>query len=162
MPNLSVPNIVDSSNVLYLIFIDFINCSAYDVKIQARGRALCLTDLQMSIPVGCYGRVAPRSGLALRHGIDVGGKLLISFQLALKLYFCFQPELLTKIIVGMLESCFSTTLMMIFKLRLGTALPKSFAREFSTLCRKKCLNLRALSEGLTALDQPESNLCLQV
>ena len=26
----------------------------------------------MEIPAGCYGRVAPRSGLALRFGIDVG------------------------------------------------------------------------------------------
>jgi dUTP pyrophosphatase len=28
------------------------------------------TGLSVAIPDGCYGRIAPRSGLALRHGID--------------------------------------------------------------------------------------------
>lgn len=46
--------------------------SAHDYQVPAGGRCLCLTDLQVSIPEGCYGRVAPRSGLAVKHGIDVG------------------------------------------------------------------------------------------
>jgi dUTP pyrophosphatase len=29
------------------------------------------TQIQMAIPDGCYGRIAPRSGLAVKHGIDV-------------------------------------------------------------------------------------------
>lgn len=28
------------------------------------------TGLSVAIPDGCYGRIAPRSGLAIRHGID--------------------------------------------------------------------------------------------
>lgn len=28
------------------------------------------TGLAVAIPVGCYGRIAPRSGLAAKHGID--------------------------------------------------------------------------------------------
>jgi dUTPase len=48
-------------------------CSAYDVTVPARGKALIQTDLQIKLPVGCYGRIAPRSGLALHHHIDVGG-----------------------------------------------------------------------------------------
>ena len=32
------------------------------------------TDLKIALPDGCYGRVAPRSGLAHKHFIDVGGK----------------------------------------------------------------------------------------
>jgi len=32
-----------------------------------------MTDLQKQLPEGCYGRIAPRSGLALNHHIDIGG-----------------------------------------------------------------------------------------
>uniref|UniRef100_A0A131YPZ4 Deoxyuridine 5'-triphosphate nucleotidohydrolase n=1 Tax=Rhipicephalus appendiculatus TaxID=34631 RepID=A0A131YPZ4_RHIAP len=46
--------------------------SAYDYQVPAGGRCVCLTDLQVAVPEGCYGRVAPRSGLASKHGIDVG------------------------------------------------------------------------------------------
>ncbi len=33
---------------------------------------VALTDLQVRVPPGTYGRVAPRSGLAAKHHIDVG------------------------------------------------------------------------------------------
>ena len=39
--------------------------------IPARGRALIDTGIAISLPSDCYGRVAPRSGLAVRCGIDV-------------------------------------------------------------------------------------------
>jgi len=39
--------------------------------IPAHGRAGIRTGLAVSIPQGFYGRVAPRSGLAIRHGLDV-------------------------------------------------------------------------------------------
>jgi len=32
------------------------------------------TDIQIKLPAGNYGRIAPRSGLALKNKIDVGGK----------------------------------------------------------------------------------------
>lgn len=41
-------------------------------KIVLSGRLVCSTDLAVAVPTGCYGRVAPRSGLAVKHGIDVG------------------------------------------------------------------------------------------
>ncbi|KAH8732631.1 dUTPase-like protein, partial [Phaeosphaeriaceae sp. PMI808] len=44
--------------------------SARELTIPARGRALVPTDISISVPVGTYGRVAPRSGLAYKHGID--------------------------------------------------------------------------------------------
>lgn len=44
--------------------------SAADTVILARGRALVPTDIKISVPAGTYGRVAPRSGLAYKHGID--------------------------------------------------------------------------------------------
>lgn len=36
------------------------------------------TGLEMAIPEGYYGRIAPRSGLAFRHGIDVLGGVIDS------------------------------------------------------------------------------------
>jgi dUTP pyrophosphatase len=40
------------------------------------GRALVPTGLAMAIPRGLYGRIAPRSGLAVRNGIDVGAGVI--------------------------------------------------------------------------------------
>lgn len=47
--------------------------SAVDLVVQSKGKALVPTDLQVKIPENCYGRIAPRSGLAHKHFIDVGG-----------------------------------------------------------------------------------------
>ena len=41
------------------------------VTIEPGGRAAVRTGLAVAVPRGFYGRVAPRSGLAVRHGIDV-------------------------------------------------------------------------------------------
>ena len=41
------------------------------LTIPAGGRAAVRTGLAVAIPRGFYGRVAPRSGLAVRHGLDV-------------------------------------------------------------------------------------------
>ncbi|TUO83206.1 Solute carrier family 12 member 1 [Bagarius yarrelli] len=46
--------------------------SAYDYSIAPMDKAVVKTDLQIAVPAGCYGRVAPRSGLAAKHFIDVG------------------------------------------------------------------------------------------
>mmetsp|Transcript_38952 Transcript_38952/g.44453 ORF Transcript_38952/g.44453 Transcript_38952/m.44453 type:complete len:179 (+) Transcript_38952:273-809(+) len=42
------------------------------VIIPSGQRRLVKTDLSIACPVGTYGRIAPRSGLAVKHGIDVG------------------------------------------------------------------------------------------
>jgi dUTP pyrophosphatase len=42
-----------------------------DLAIEPGGRALARTGLSVAIPDGYYGRVAPRSGLATRQGLDV-------------------------------------------------------------------------------------------
>ena len=44
--------------------------------IPAHGKVLVKTSLSMGLPSSCYGRVAPRSGLALKRFIDVGAALL--------------------------------------------------------------------------------------
>ena len=45
--------------------------AAHDVNIAPNKRALVKTDLAFSFPPGLYARIAPRSGLALKKGIDV-------------------------------------------------------------------------------------------
>ncbi len=35
-------------------------------------RAVVPTGISIAMPEGCYGRIAPRSGLAVKHGIQVG------------------------------------------------------------------------------------------
>ena len=45
--------------------------SIEDVAIEPGQRSLARTGLAVSIPEGHYGRIAPRSGLALRTGLDV-------------------------------------------------------------------------------------------
>ena len=46
-------------------------CCIEDVKIDAKQRVMARTGLAVAIPPGFYGRVAPRSGLAAKNGLDV-------------------------------------------------------------------------------------------
>ena len=46
-------------------------CSIEDVELQPKQRAVVRTGLAVAIPPGFYGRVAPRSGLAAKNGLDV-------------------------------------------------------------------------------------------
>ena len=46
-------------------------CAIEDVEIQPKQRAMARTGLAVAIPPGFYGRVAPRSGLAVKQGLDV-------------------------------------------------------------------------------------------
>ena len=45
--------------------------SIEDVAIEPKQRALVRTGLAVAIPEGHYGRIAPRSGLATKNGLDV-------------------------------------------------------------------------------------------
>ncbi|KAH7715385.1 DeoxyUTP pyrophosphatase [Aphelenchoides avenae] len=47
-------------------------CAAEECFVPAGGRRLVSTGLRVAIPHGFYGRIAPRSGLAVKHFIDVG------------------------------------------------------------------------------------------
>ena len=46
-------------------------CSIEDAALQPKQRATVRTGLAVAIPPGFYGRVAPRSGLAAKNGLDV-------------------------------------------------------------------------------------------
>ena len=46
--------------------------SSTDVIVPAKGRAIVPTGLAIAAPPGTYARVAPRSGLAVKHFIDTG------------------------------------------------------------------------------------------
>lgn len=50
--------------------------SAYEYTVPAKEKILAKTDIQIAVPHGCYGRVAPRSGLAHKHFIDVGAGVI--------------------------------------------------------------------------------------
>lgn len=45
--------------------------SIEDITIEPHQRILARTGLAVAVPVGFYGRLAPRSGLAVKNGLDV-------------------------------------------------------------------------------------------
>lgn len=50
--------------------------SIENIVLKARGRAVVSTGIAVAIPPGYYGRVAPRSGLAVKHGIDTAAGVI--------------------------------------------------------------------------------------
>ena len=50
--------------------------AAYDLVVPAGGKAIAKTDLAMKIPTTCYGRIAPRSGLAWKKHVDIGAGVI--------------------------------------------------------------------------------------
>lgn len=50
--------------------------SAHDVDIPAFGKGIVWTDIQIQLPQGTYGRIAPRSGISSRHFISVGAGVI--------------------------------------------------------------------------------------
>lgn len=50
--------------------------SAETFVILARDRAKIATGLHIAVPSGYYARIAPRSGLALKYGLDTGAGVI--------------------------------------------------------------------------------------
>jgi len=46
------------------------------VVVPAKGKEIVPTNISIQLPLGTYGRVAPRSGLVVRHFIDVGAGVI--------------------------------------------------------------------------------------
>ena len=59
-----------------------VHAAGYDLHaldnavVPARGKVCIPTGIAMAIPMGNYGRIAPRSGLAAKHSIDVGAGVI--------------------------------------------------------------------------------------
>ena len=51
-------------------------CASESGSIAPGTRKVVKTGLELAIPAGCYGRIAPRSGLSIRSGIDVAAGVL--------------------------------------------------------------------------------------
>ncbi len=52
--------------------------SSQEAVIPAKGKVIVPTDISIALPEGTYGRVAPRSGLAVKHFLDVGAGVVDS------------------------------------------------------------------------------------
>jgi len=52
--------------------------AAYSGTVPARGQALIKTEIAIALPTGCMAQLAPRSSLALKNSIDLGGGIIDS------------------------------------------------------------------------------------
>ena len=50
--------------------------SAVNMSIPGYGKANIFTDIQIAVPLGTYGRIAPRSGLAINHFLSCGAGVI--------------------------------------------------------------------------------------
>src|SRR6056300_313294 len=50
--------------------------AAHDTIVPARGKSIIATDLSIAVPEGCYGRIAPRSGLSWKKHTDIGAGVI--------------------------------------------------------------------------------------
>lgn len=74
LPDVPLPVRANSTDAGY----DLFNMDDYDYFLRPGERKLFRTGLSMAIPAGFYGRIADRSGLALRQGIHVLGGVIDS------------------------------------------------------------------------------------
>ena len=50
--------------------------TAQSAIVPAHGKCLVKTGVKMALPTGCYGRIAPRSGLAIKKYINIGAGVI--------------------------------------------------------------------------------------
>lgn len=70
IPNAIVPTRGSGGAVGYDLY------SSDEIVVQPTHRALIGTGIAIVLPVGVYGRVAPRSGLTVKHGIHIGAGVI--------------------------------------------------------------------------------------
>ena len=67
-------------------------------KVYAGSRALISTELRMSIPKGFFGRISPRSGLAVNHGIVAfKGTIDLAIDELFMFYFIIFQKMITSL-----------------------------------------------------------------
>ena len=71
-PNAILPTLATPGSAGYDLY------SAYDVLISPWSHQLVPTDIAVAIPAGLYGRIASRSGLSLKFGLEVGAGVVDS------------------------------------------------------------------------------------
>ena len=70
--NATIPSRANDGDAGY----DISSCE--DITVKARHHSIIKTGISIGIPKGTYGRVAPRSGLTAKKGIDVGAGVIDS------------------------------------------------------------------------------------
>jgi len=65
IPQATIPTRANGTDAGYDLY------AAVSGRISGKNRDIVNTGIRIAIPEGYYGRIAPRSGLAVKHGIDV-------------------------------------------------------------------------------------------
>ena len=106
----------------------------------AHGKVLVKTGLSIAMPPGCYGRIAPRSGLALKKFIDVGAGVVDAD---------YRGEL------GVVLFNFGDS---DFQINMGDKVAQLIFEKIKTPAIKEVNSLEDTDRGTEDLDQPESRL----
>lgn len=129
--------------------------------VPARGKVLVDTDISIAVPAGTYGRVAPRSGLASKHSIDVGaGVIDADYRGPLKVLLFNLSEVDFKVEVGERVAQLIVERVSLSILLLRLIIPKFVIADFvlsgrSTLLR---LSLSKSSKRLSAASEDSARL----
>lgn len=85
-----------------------------DIVILPMNKALVSTGLAVEIPEGCYGRIAPRSGLSAKKFIDVGAGVIdrdyrqevkvLLFNFGVEVYFVKKGDRIAQLILERIET----------------------------------------------------------
>lgn len=70
VPGATMPTRASPGSVGYDLY------STETMRIKSRERGIVSTGIAATIPMGVYGRIAPRSGLTVRHGIQTGAGVI--------------------------------------------------------------------------------------
>ena len=78
-PNFAIAKVVEYATIPvranpFDAGLDLSSCE--EITVPARGKAIVDTGIAIQFPNDCYARIAPRSGLAAKNGLDVGAGVI--------------------------------------------------------------------------------------